>query len=150
MEAARAGTAGKGFAVVADEVRSLAAQSDEAAKATKELIENSVQATEKGRHIVGEVSQTLQRAQDLVTQSTASISEIAQAVAGEAGSIAQVTEGLGQISAVVQSNSASSEESAAVSAELFQQVRLLGEQTGRFRLKNQGRSSLPSLPAGNL
>ena len=150
VEAARAGTAGKGFAVVADEVRSLAAQSDEAAKATKELIENSVQATEKGRHIVGEVSQTLQRAQDLVTQSTASISEIAQAVAGEAGSIAQVTEGIGQISAVVQSNSASSEESAAVSAELFQQVRLLGEQTGRFRLKNQGRSSLPSLPAGNL
>ena len=146
VEAARAGSAGKGFAVVADEVRSLAAQSDEAAKATKELIENSVQATEKGRSIVSEVSQTLQRAQDLVTQSTASIGEIARAVEGEAGAIAQVTEGIGQISSVVQSNSASSEESAAVSAELFQQVRILQEQTNRFQLKEGG--SAPMLPSG--
>ena len=52
VEAARAGTAGKGFSVVADEVRSLASQSDQAAKATKDLIENSVRATEQGRKIV--------------------------------------------------------------------------------------------------
>ena len=61
---------------------------------------------------------------------------IAQAVEGEAESIAQVTEGIGQISSVVQTNSASSEESAAVSAELFDQVRLLQDQTRRFQLKN--------------
>ena len=135
VEAARAGSAGKGFAVVADEVRSLAAQSDEAAKATKVLISNSVQATEKGRQIVGEVSDTLQKAHELVTLSTGNINEIAQAVEGEAGSIAQVTEAIGQISAVVQSNSASSEESAAVSSELFQQVRALESTTSRFRLR---------------
>ena len=135
VEAARAGTAGKGFAVVADEVRSLAAQSDEAAKATKELIENSVQATTRGRQIVGEVSQTLKKTLELVTSSNEGIGNIAQAVQGEAMAIAQVTEGIGQISAVVQTNSASSEESAAVSTELFDQVRLLQEQTNRFRLK---------------
>ena len=135
VEAARAGTAGKGFAVVADEVRSLAAQSDEAAKATKELIENSVQATTRGRQIVGEVSQTLKKTLDLVTSSNEGIGNIAQAVQGEAMAISQVTEGIGQISAVVQTNSASSEESAAVSTELFDQVRLLQEQTNRFRLK---------------
>ena len=139
VEAARAGSAGKGFAVVADEVRALATQSDEAAKATKDLIGNALNATEKGSRIVGEVSQTLQAAQNLVTQSAVSIGEIARAVEGEAGAISQVTDTIGQISAAIQNNSASSEESAAVSAELFQEVRTLESTTGRFRLKNGGR-----------
>ncbi len=138
VEAARAGSAGKGFAVVSDEVRSLATQSDQAAKATKELIENSVQATERGSRIVGEVSHTLKRTMELVMESNNAIGAIAEAVQAEAASIAQVTEGIGQISSVVQTNSASSEESAAVSAELFEQVHLLQDQTRRFHLKRDG------------
>lgn len=49
MEAGRAGAAGKGFAVVAGEVRNLAAKSAEAAKETKGLVEQSVNAVSKGR-----------------------------------------------------------------------------------------------------
>ena len=137
VEAARAGSAGKGFAVVSDEVRSLATQSDQAAKATKELIENSVQATERGSKIVGEVSQSLKKTLDLVVRSNEAIGTIAEAIEREAASIASVTEGIGQISSVVQTNSASSEESAAVSAELFEQVHLLQEQTRKFHLKQE-------------
>ncbi len=137
VEAARAGTAGKGFAVVSSEVRSLATQSDQAAKATKELIENSVQAAERGSRIVGEVSQTLNQTLELVMQSNKEIRVIAEAVEREATSIAQVTDGISQISSVVQTNSASSEESAAVSNELFDQVKVLQEQTRRFRLKHR-------------
>lgn len=136
VEAARAGTAGKGFAVVSSEVRSLATQSDQAAKATKELIENSVQAVERGSRIVGEVSETLSKTLELVMQSSGSIGDIAKAVEREADSISQVTDGISQISSVVQTNSASSEESAAVSNELFEQVRFLQEQTNKFRLKS--------------
>ena len=135
VEAARAGAAGKGFAVVAGEVRSLASQSDQAAKATKELIENSVQATARGSEILDEVSQTLQKTLGLVTQSNESIHSIGAAIQSEAEAIAHVTEGIGQISAVVQTNSATSEESAAVSTELFDQVRLLQSQTKQFKLK---------------
>ena len=135
VEAARAGSAGKGFAVVADEVRNLAAKSDQAAKATKDLIDNSVQATTRGSQIVDEVSLTLKKTLELVVQSNSAIGEIAQAVEGEAESIAQVTEGIGQISAVVQTNSASSEESAAVSADLFEEVHKLENETKRFRLR---------------
>ena len=135
VEAARAGDAGKGFAVVADEVRSLAAQSDQAAKATKDLIGNSVQVTEKGSQIVDEVSNTLQKTLDLVVESNSAIGSIAEVIQGEAESIKQVTDGIGQISEVVQTNSASSEESAAVSQELFAQVTMLKQQTEKFKLK---------------
>ncbi|MEZ3435880.1 MAG: CZB domain-containing protein [Lachnospiraceae bacterium] len=135
VEAARAGTAGKGFAVVSSEVRTLASRSDQAAKATKELIENSVQAAERGSRIVGEVSETLTKTLDLVVRSNSTIGTIAEAIRGEAASISQVTEGISQISEVVQTNSASSQESAAVSTELFDQVRLLREQTEKFKLK---------------
>ena len=137
VEASRAGEAGKGFAVVAVEVRNLAAQSDQAAKASKELIENSVQATERGGKIVKEVSESLQKTLDLVLKSNNAIDEITDAVEEEATSIEQVAEGIGQIASVVQTNSANSEESAAVSTELFEQVNRLQDQTNKFQLKRR-------------
>ena len=136
VEAARAGSAGKGFAVVADEVRNLASKSDEAAKATKDLIENAIQATERGSSIVGEVSRSLERTLELVMHSNEAIGSIAAAIHEEAESLAQVSEGIGQISSVVQNNSASSQESAAVSSELFEQVHLLEAETKKFRLRD--------------
>lgn len=135
VEASRAGEAGKGFAVVANEVRTLAAKSDQAAKATKELIENSVRATTKGSTIVKDVSETLQKTLALVNQSNSAVDEIADAVQEEAEAVSQVAEGLSQIASVVQTNTANSEESAAVSAELFEQVNQMKNQTRNFRLK---------------
>lgn len=137
VEASRAGEAGKGFAVVAVEVRNLAAQSDQAAKASKELIENSVLATERGSKIVKEVSESLRKTLDLVLKSNSAIDDITDAVEEEATSIEQVAEGIGQIASVVQTNSANSEESAAVSAELFEQVNRMQDQTSKFRLKQR-------------
>lgn len=135
VEASRAGEAGKGFAVVANEVRNLAAKSDQAAKATKELIENSVRATAKGSTIVNEVSETLQKTLTLVNQSNSAIDDITDAVQEEAEAVSQVAEGIGQIANVVQTNTANSEESAAVSTELFEQVSRMKNQTSNFRLK---------------
>lgn len=135
VEASRAGESGRGFAVVAEEVRSLAGQSEQAAKATKDLIESSVRAAERGNQIVTEVTTTLQRTIELVLQSNNAIGEITNVVHTEATAISQVAEGLEQISAVVQTNSANSEESATVSEELFNQVHLLQEQTSNFQLK---------------
>ena len=117
VEAARAGSAGKGFAVVADEVRNLATKSDQAAKATKELIDHSIESVQGGNEIVKKVSEALSKTVEASNLSMNSLQEITKAVEAEAESIAQVTEGIDQISAVVQTNSATSEESAAASEE---------------------------------
>ena len=135
VEAARAGEAGKGFAVVAEEVRSLATQSDQAAKATKTLIDNCVGAAANGMEIVEQASLSLKKTMDLVMKSNNDVNIIADAVNHEADSIMQVTNGIEQISTVTQTNSANSEEAAAVSAELFSQAHKLQEQIGRFSLK---------------
>lgn len=61
VEAARAGEAGRGFAVVASEVRNLAVKSDEAAKATRELIEKSIEAVSEGSRALGMFTEALDR-----------------------------------------------------------------------------------------
>lgn len=135
VEAARAGESGKGFAVVADEVRALAIRSDEAAKKTKALIEKSMYSTEHGQQIVSEVSESLKETMGLTEKSVSEMGEIADAVNSEVDVITQVTQGLDQISIVIQNNSATSEESAAVSSELFAQVSQLKAQTQKFKQK---------------
>ena len=135
VEAARAGSAGKGFAVVADEVRNLATKSDQAAKATKELIDHSIESVQGGNEIVKKVSDALSKTVEASNLAMGSLQEITKAVEAEAESIAQVTEGIDQISSVVQTNSATSEESAAASEELSSQASLMKELMAKFKLR---------------
>ncbi len=138
VEAARAGSAGKGFAVVADEVRNLSAKSDEAAKATKELIDRSIVSVKEGNEIVQKVSAALQATNERAGLVVASVQEITKAAEEESEAIAQVTEGIDQISSVVQTNSATSEESAAASEQLSSQAALMKELLARFKLRQDG------------
>lgn len=135
VEAARAGTAGKGFAVVADEVRNLANKSDEAAKATKDLIESSIAAVAEGSRVVNEVTQSLERTSVSAGGVTSQMSIVVEEVEKQTNAINQITEGIDQISHVVQTNSATSEESAAASQELSSQASLLKSLVATFRLK---------------
>ena len=149
VEAARAGSAGKGFAVVADEVRNLATKSDQAAKATKELIDNSITSVQDGSEIVKRVSESLDKTVRATNESMSALQEIAKAVEEEASAIAQVTEGIDQISSVVQTNSATSEQSAAASEELSSQASLMKDLLSKFRLLNDSGSSSYSAPAAS-
>ena len=136
VEAARAGAAGKGFAVVADEVRNLANKSTEASENIAALIENSLQAIENGTQIADDTAQSLIQAVNDVNEMAGIIEQISEASSDQADSIAQLTVGIDQISNVVQTNSATAEESAAASEELSGQSQLMKSLVERFQLKS--------------
>lgn len=135
VEAARAGEAGKGFAVVADEVRNLANKSSEASKDTSLLIESSLLAVKNGTTIAGETAEALSVVVNNIKEISSSIEQISSASSEQSESIHYVTQGMDQISSVVQTNSATAEQSAAASEELSGQAQMLKELVGRFHLK---------------
>ena len=135
VEAARAGMAGKGFAVVAGEVRNLASQSDHAAKATKELIENSVAAVKRGNEIVSNVSDVLKQTLECSNHSAESMNKITKAVQGESRIIEQTAARINEIAGVVHKNSATSQETAAVSEQIFAHSQQLQNHTAAFHLR---------------
>jgi methyl-accepting chemotaxis protein len=134
VEAARAGSAGKGFAVVADEVRSLAGKSAEAAQKTNELIENSVQAVKRGEELTGLTADSLQIVSDGTKQVADTIEAVAAAYHDQADKLVEISRGVDQISDVVQTNSATAEESAAASEELSGQASMMHRQISQFKL----------------
>ncbi len=124
---------------MADEVRNLANKSDEAAKATKDLIESSIAAVTEGSDVVGKVTQSLERTSKSAGGVTDKMSIVVEAIKSQTISISQVNEGIEQIASVVQTNSATSEQSAAASEELSSQASLLKNLVEAFRLKQESR-----------
>ena len=137
VESARAGSAGKGFAVVADEVRNLAAKSAAAAKQTAELIGHSAVSVSEGEKLALEAANILLEVGKKAKLAEQSIKEIDNASSAQVVAIEEINHGLAQVSAVVQSNAATAEESSASSEELAAQAQMLKEEVGRFKLKTE-------------
>jgi len=136
VEAARAGEQGKGFAVVADEVRKLAAQSTEAVHHTASLIQNSIDKADLGNRLALETSESLVEIVNLIQESTGFIHDIAKVSEEQSISITQINKEIDQVLEVVESNSATSEESAAFSEEMSAQANVLEEMVAEFKLRD--------------
>lgn len=145
VEAARAGEAGKGFAVVAEEVRSLAAKSAAAASETAGLIEDSISKVSQGSQMADETAKALELITQVVNQSEVLINNIAQACNYQATGGAQIKQAITQVSQVVQTNSATSEECASASEELSNQADRMREQLSIYNLGNRSSSAASTL-----
>ena len=134
VEAARAGVAGKGFAVVADEVGNLAAKSAEASKATTQLIQSMIASIQNGSESMQQTKQYMDTVVTEAIEITSTFQKISDASVHQTESIMQVTQRTDQISSVVQTNSATAEESAAASEELSGQAQMLKSLIHRFQI----------------
>lgn len=134
IEAARAGEAGKGFAVVAEQVKKLAEESSQAAGKTTQLIETTIAAVQNGTTIADEAAANME---DVVMSSTEvgeRIQKIVEQFAREENSIGRINDNIAEIAGIVDNNSATSEETAAISEEQKSQAEAMVELIGRFKI----------------
>ena len=136
IEAARAGEAGKGFAVVADEVRNLAAKSADAVSDTTHLIDTSLETVSSGTDIAAQTADALKILDEYTTQLKSIIISITESGTEQTDMVSKITNDIGRISEVVQSNSSTAEESAAAAEELSGQSSMLKDLIGKFNLNN--------------
>ena len=135
IEAARAGEAGRGFAVVADQIRSLAEQSAVSAVNTRQLIESSIQEIHVGSQAAAKTSEVLETVVSAVDEIAQVSKALNESISVQSESMEQADAGIARISEVVQSNSATAEQSSATSQELSAQAISMDELVGRFQLR---------------
>ena len=134
IEAARAGEAGRGFAIVAGQVKNLADESAKAAGKTTELIETTVKVMDKSIMIADETVSNMREVMEGSRTATEKIRQIAQILEEDVTQMRGMRERIEDVSSVVDNNSATSQETAAVSEEQKAQVEIMVGLMDQFQI----------------
>lgn len=134
IEAARAGEAGKGFAVVAEQVKNLAEESAKAAGQTTQLIETTVAAVDKGIMIADATAKNMDDVLHGAKIATEKMEQMAINLRNEANDMERIDENVTEVAHIVDNNSATSEETAAVSEEQTAQVEIMVQMMNKFQI----------------
>ncbi len=134
VEAARAGEQGRGFAVVASEVRKLAQRSADAAKEIKHLITDSVEKVEAGGELVNTTGRNLEEIVQAIKKVGDIVAEMASASRQQIMGIEQINSSVIQLDQTTQQNAALVEQVSATSQSMKEQVEILRQLVGFFRV----------------
>lgn len=134
IEAARAGEAGKGFAIVAGQVKKLADESARAAGETNKLIERTVAAVEKGIIIADETAENMVDVMKGAKEATDKMEQTSHNLTNDVQNMQQINENIIRVAEIVDNNSATSEETAAVSEEQKAQVESMVSLVDKFNI----------------
>jgi len=135
VEAARAGEHGRGFAVVADEVRTLAGRTSEAAKQAETLMRETIDSIQEGKERANDSAKGLDQIVADVINVSGVVAEIREASLTQTESVQEINSGIVMINSLVQSDAATSEETAAASEELSATVDMLREKLAFFQTR---------------
>ncbi len=115
-------------------MKKLAEESAEAAGKTKKLIETAISAVDSGIAIADATAANMEEVLDCATDATEKMGQIAVMLEDDVEHMRQVQVNLKQVSAVVDNNSATSQETAAVSEEQKAQVETMVQMMERFSI----------------
>ena len=117
-----------------EQVKILADQSTEAAGETTKLIESTIDAVNKGIAIAEESEASMDQVMEEAEVSTKRMVDMAQALQAEVSSVQQIDENIAHVAGIVDNNSASSQETAAVSEEQSAQVHTMLQLMHQFQI----------------
>lgn len=135
VEAARAGEMGRGFAVVAEEVRSLAVKCRDASKKTSDLVNACVRSITNAKEYADTTFDSLSGIVADSSEIAAAFQNIANDTMEQAHKSKRIQDEVNNISDVVQTNTATAEETAASTTLLSDQARHLKELIRKFKIK---------------
>jgi methyl-accepting chemotaxis protein-1 (serine sensor receptor) len=134
IEAAHAGNQGRGFAVVAREVGLLARQSSESTQTIQGLINHSLQGIEEGSQAVSLLEDNLQQVTQLVGNLSALLTDISNATLSQGENIHQMTRQLHSLNQVAGKTGELVNSTASSSRHLETSAQQLTQAVMRFRL----------------
>ncbi|MCM1166786.1 MAG: methyl-accepting chemotaxis protein [Lachnospiraceae bacterium] len=137
IEAKRAGEAGKSFAVVASSVKDLADKSAISATQTKALIDDTIAKAKRGSQLSDETYTTFETIMESLQQIIEVSGKIAKSGATQHENMENIANDIDEISRIVSSNAASSEETAAMTLEISKNADVLKASMGQFNLRNR-------------